>query len=280
MYIDQLIDSKDIEKYGNLIPECFHERIRREELFAVETRDPCYPGLDLIGVTVSGVRDSWAEILWYSMTDNYNHPFYVRELIRKRVRDAKLGGEAAGVYCSFPKDFENGKIAEILSDIGFEVREASSRVLQFTLRGLNSERLPEHIDRSSFIPVKFADTLTLRKLSSLMADDPRNIPVDIPVPWERYDPELSIIHLEKGVPAGTILITRRDNRISADLAYETTPTGILRLVSFLIKEAEKKLSPDTIVTVPIVNDRLFSVMKIIAPEAERKELVKAVYILP
>lgn len=279
MYIDQLIDSKDIEKYGNLIPECFHERIRREELFAVETRDPCYPGLDLIGVTVLGVRDSWAEILWYSLTDNYNQPFYVEELIRQRIRDITLEGGARGVYCSFPADLENGKISEILLGLGFEVRKDKSRVLTFALRGVNSERLPEHVDRSSFISIKDADSAVLRNLSIFMANDPRNIPVDIPVKWERYDPALSIIHMEKGTPVGTILIRRRERRVSVDLAFETTPTGILKLVSLLVKEAEKNLDPDTIITVPIVNDRLFSVMKIIAPEAERKELVKAAYII-
>ncbi len=278
MYISQLIEAERIEEYGSLIPECYRRGIERGKLFAVETLDPLYPETGLMGVTVMGVRDSWAGILWYALTEEFDEPYYAKIMIRERLKAAYYDGEAVGVYATFPKTPENEERLRVFEDLEFEIKKDLSHVLEFSLGSINTERLPSHFDEDSFFPLKKADRETLKALNHLMAEDERNIPVEIPVPWDRFDKELSMIHVENGAPKGVILVSGKEEKVSVDLAFETTPTGILRLVAALAKEILKKKEPDTVITVPIVNDRLFDVMKVVAPKAERAEIYKAYYI--
>ncbi len=92
----------------------------------------------------------------------------------------------------------------------------------------------------------------------------------------RYDKDLSLVHMDGDVPAGLILITRSDDHVSVDLAYEKETGNIMALLAALVLNGEKILEPDTRIVIPVVDQRIFGLLKEIAPEAKRGGLLKAI----
>ena len=274
MFRDILIPAEDTARYGALIPDYYHEGIRQQEYYAVATYAP---GLDdeLAGVVIMGVNDTWARILWYGVTEEYAGSEAEEEMISSRIRDAEAFGEAEGIIAEFPASFGKDRFMNLFGSLGFETEETESNVAEFSLGSIEKDKLPEADGRNDIIPLKEAEDSVLRELGNLMANDIRNIPVEIPVEWDRYDKDLSLVHMDGDVPAGLILITRSDDHVSVDLAYEKETGNIMALLAALVLNGEKILEPDTRIVIPVVDQRIFGLLKEIAPEAKRGGLLKA-----
>lgn len=274
MYREVLIAPEDIENYSAYIPDGYIEGIRRQEYYAIATYDP---GLDddLVGVTVMGVRGSWAWILWFEVSDGYEDSDIAEEMISSRIRDAEVFGDAEGISAEFPLSFGKDRFMDLFGSLGFETEEVESNVAEFTLNSINKDKLPMSGEDKNFVTLKEADDGVLRELGNLMANDERNIPIEIPVEWELYDPELSLVHMDGSVPAGLILVIRADDHVNVELAYEHEPRNILALIAALVSNGEKKLDPGTTIVVPVVEKKIFGLLEEIAPDAKRGGLLKA-----
>ncbi|MCR5409966.1 MAG: hypothetical protein K6E90_03185 [Lachnospiraceae bacterium] len=274
MYRDVLISPEDIGLYGAFIPECYHEGLKKQEIFAIAT---FAPGLedDLVGVVIMGVGGSRANILWFVTAEGYEGSDAEMEMIYSRVRDAEVFGDAEGISAEFPISFGKERFMSLFGSLGFATEETVSNVVEFPLGSINKERLHEKADHSGIMTLKETDTRVLHELGNLMANDSRNIAIEIPVEWDRYDGDLSLVHMDGHIPVGLILVTRTEDHVCVELAYEHTPKGILRLVSVLVSNAEKHLSPDTKIVIPVLEQRIFGLLKVIAPKAVRGGLLKA-----
>ena len=275
MLVSERIEPKSLEIFGNLIPEALKEEIRSEELFAVASFDTADADEPLVGVTVMGTADLWAQIVWYALTPSYDTPRYLGRMIRERVTDALAAGEAEGVYAALPTYERTKADARAFAAEGFEIVDSKSNVLSFALESLKTDKLPEMKDPKEFISLGKADDRTLRMLANHMAHDARNVPVEIPVRWEQYDKDLSIIRMEEENPIGVALVRIKDGTAYISLVYEKEPRDFLRMISVLIRRGTEKLDKSTQVIVPIVDERIFEVMKAIAPDAERASQTKA-----
>ena len=274
MIISRIIDKKVLADFGGLIPEFYHEGIAAGEIFAIASYDGSVAEDNLMGVTVMGVSGQWAQIMWYDLTAEYDTPWYLSDLIKARVTDAALGGQAEGIYAVLSGPDREEK-ARVFARNGFEIVESVSNVLEFELGKINREKLPRLKNGSDYSSLKDADNKTLRILSNHMANDERNIPVEIPVLWERYDQKLSLIRTEDNEPVGAALVTRKKDEAVIELVYEKEPRGFLHMISALVEHAGKELEDTTRIIVPVLDERLFDVLKVLAPDAKRPELLRA-----
>ena len=296
MYRNILIEDNDIEKFAGFIPECYHERLRDKELYAIATIDYLRAENALVGVVIMGVLDSWAQIIWYGLTAEYDTEYYTYDLILERVRDACYGGQAKGIFAEIPANEDNkNMISCLFSGMGFEVYESQSNVLEFPLNSIKAFKLHEAIAKhekelpessrtdefsklkssSEIILLKSADETILRSLGNLMANDERPVPVEIPVLWDRYDKDLSIIHMTEDGPSGVVLVSLQNEDVYIKLAYEKEGLGMLKMIAALIEEGIEKLDPDTRILIPVVEERILDKIKLVVPKPERSLLIKA-----
>lgn len=274
MYKNQLIIPEDIGKYGELIPEFYHERLRKGELFAIASYESRFPRDLLVGVVIMGVRESWTQILWLALTEAYDTDDRAEDLVRERILDAVQDGEAEGIFVEFPASFGKDRFFSIFGSLDFRTEEISGNVLEFTLGSIHTDKLPVLKNDHGVISLKEADTHILHELGNLMANDERLIPVEIPVSWKSYDQDLSLIHMVDNMPAGLILVTSKEKAARVELAYENTPKGILKLVSVLVSKALEEKDPDTLITIAILEEKLFDMIKVIVPDAKRPDILK------
>ncbi len=296
MYRNQLIDPEDLDIFAGFIPDVYYERLKNGELYAIATIDYLRAENALVGVVIMGVLESWAQIIWYGLTAEYDTEYYTYDLILQRVRDARDGGQAKGIFAEIPAN-ENNKymISCLFSGMGFEVYESQSNVLEFTLSSIKSFKLHEAIAKrekglpessgseevsslknsGEIIQLKDADETILRSLGNLMANDERPVPVEIPVLWDRYDKDLSIIHMTEDGPSGVVLVSLQNDDVYLKLAYEKEGLGMLKMIAALIDEGIEKLDPDTKILIPMVEDRIMDLIKLVVPKPERSMLIKA-----
>lgn len=272
------IDKERIEDYGDLIPDCYYERLKLDEIFAVATVDTSSGASDedvLVGVVIVGLQESWVKILWYALTPDYDTPDYARDLIRDRVFDAYHGGKALGVFAELPVQGRKNDLFEIFKTGGFDVSFSESKVVSFPLKSLIE--LTKVNNSRDFITLGKASNQIKNVLGNLMAHDRRAIPIEIPVKWENYNKSLSLIHMKGDKPVGAILNSISGKSVIVELAYEHSPQGFILLVSALIELARTLLPPDVEIIVPLVETRLVGFLKKLAPEAEGAEVMKAYY---
>lgn len=274
MVFSRIIDKNRLEEFGGLIPDFYHEGIASGELFAVASFDGGISEDSLVGVTVMGISGQWAQIMWYALTEEYDTPWYLSDLIKDRVADTALKGQAEGIFTVLTGPDRKEK-AEVFSRNGFEIVESVSNVLEFEFGSINREKLPRLKHETDYLNLGKADHKILRILANHMANDERNIPVEIPVLWARYDQKLSLIRTENNEPVGVALVTVKKEEAVVELLYEKEPKGFLHMISALVEHAEKELGDSARIIVPVLDERLFDVLKVLAPAADRSEVLRA-----
>lgn len=276
MLVSVLIDPKNMKAYGDLIPDCYHERLYSGEISAIASMDDssdAVQGDALVGVVVLDVAEEWVKILWYALTPDYDSPDYARSMIEDRVLDAYLGGKAKGIFAELPAGERRSELEEIFVPLGFEVSYSESRVLSFLLE--DTKAIPVVKSSAEFVPLGRLSAQDRRVFGNLIAQDKRAIPVEIPVCWDSYDQDLSLVHLCDGKPVGAILLRSSRGRMIVELGYENSPRGFVSLLSAIVERARAALSPDTEIIVPLVNERLAEFLKKVVSGLKGTELMKA-----
>ena len=275
MFIHQRIAKDEIDNYSELIPVLYHDGIRNGKFFAVLTFDGTAEAEKLVGAVVMGVSHYWAQIRYYWLAPSYDTPDYLSDLIAARITDAMTGGHADGIYTIISGSEKGESDAAVFASQGFEIVRSKSSVLDFTIGGIDATRLAKYRKKNDIVMLKDMDQKMLRVLSNHMAVDGRNVPIEIPVEWDKYDQSLSLVRVEDDVPLGLALVSTDKDMVMIDLVYERDPHGLLSLIAALVSEGREKLSEDTRVRVAVLEERFFDLFHMIAPEAERSSVIKA-----
>ncbi len=271
---ETMIEGSAVRYFGHVIPPFYQDRLQKGELFAVAAYDEGYDD-ELIGAVVIGERDGWAEILHVGLTPYYRSAEYAADLIGGRLFDLQGQPEIAGVFAEIPVSGEDDLLADAFRHEGFELNFGGGGVLTFPLGQLDTGKLMKNVRGADILPLAYADDDILRRITARIQADPRPVPVDLPIPWDSYDPVLSMIRMEGGVPAGLVLVERGRNRLTVSLCYDSGAEGVLKLISALAEQALETEEQDTEILVAVVQRKLYSVVKHLVPEAAQTALMKA-----
>ena len=200
---------------------------------------------------------------------------YAADLIGGRLFDLQGQPEIAGVFAEIPVSGEDDLLADAFRHEGFELNFGGGGVLTFPLGQLDTGKLMKNVRGADILPLAYADDDILRRITARIQADPRPVPVDLPIPWDSYDPVLSMIRMEGGVPAGLVLVERGRNRLTVSLCYDSGAEGVLKLISALAEQALETEEQDTEILVAVVQRKLYSVVKHLVPEAAQTALMKA-----
>ena len=265
--IDVRISKNDIKRHREMIPPAYSAMISSGDAICLLTIDD-YRGDVPMGLSVLDVRDRWAKILWLGMFDDYNSDEYAADIIKKRVRDARKAGELLGIFADFEETEDSRLLYNAYTLSGFEVSGGMSPVCSFLLSDVDRQWLPRSGDANNYVSLLDADDNVKRKLASIIEQDERPIPVELPIEWKKYDGRLSVISMEEGAPNGVILVKKQGDIVTLSLAYVRSG-NILRLVSRLVETGDKLLPPDARIVVPVVETKLYEMIERIAPGSVR-----------
>ena len=114
-------------------------------------------------------------------------------------------------------------------------------------------------------------------LEKSVTNDERMIPVSLPIPWNEYLQEISLIHAnEKKNTSGMFLFSKIGDTVVFDLAYTSNAVIMASLIGNAIKIADSIFDPGQKILVPIVSEATRPLIERLVPKAHRDELLEAI----
>ncbi len=271
---DYLLNEEELADFSDMIPNRYQSLVASKEVFAILTMDD-FNDNEPVGICVMGVREGWAQILECAMFPGYDSEDYAADIIERRIRDAQKAGYAKGIFAEFEETVGSMSLSSAYALAGFEIQRSRGNVFEFALSDVDRHMLPNPGDMKKYIRIAEADENMRRSLAKVIQTDKRSIPVSLPIQWRQYDRALSLIRLDDGEPSGTVLVQREDDIINIALLYSKSGEGFLKMISALIANGGNVVTSDTRIIVPIVEKRLFDVMKKLVPGGEASTEFKA-----
>ncbi|MCR5487045.1 MAG: hypothetical protein K6F35_05885 [Lachnospiraceae bacterium] len=276
----RLVSPSDPGEYGKHIPENYLEQARKGELII----EAFYRGGDaeegqFLGLSVTGIHLGWAEIVYLYFAGEKKKPEVIAEFLRAMIgiEYERSGGGLTGAFIEMPLSEADPAIQEGLRLAGMEVMEGKGNVYCFRLSDVRErEMLWKASEAAQLLLLKDADSSLRKDLEHRMESDPMPIPVSMPVEWEEYLPELSMILLEEGNPAGAVLMAARGEFLVLELAYAATRTALPKLLGGVLRQALKLYGEDQELLVPIVARHSEELLERIVPGGMRYDYLGAV----
>ena len=126
-------------------------------------------------------------------------------------------------------------------------------------------------------PLTDADEAKKKYIEKSIMTDERMIPVALPIPWDEYLQDISLIHSnEKKNTSGMFLFSKVGDTVVFDLAYTSNAVIMASLMGNAIKTADKIFDPEQKFLVPIVSEATRPLIERLVPNAHRDELLEAI----
>jgi len=266
---EKIITSDQLDLFSKIIPNIYFERIKSGELLAVAIIDSFYDNA-LIGCLVLGRQNNWVEILHFYISDDYITDVYAPLIIRQLFRRLEISAtDSIGIFSDFSVTDYNASIERSFRESGFDIDQTDGGIFSFNLSQIKRSLMIKNASSNNILLLKDADEHILHSMQSVIQEESKIVPIRLPINWDDYDKDLSLIRLSDGKPAGLILVQRNDRDVTVSLGYDTDAKGFLKSISALVEQADKILPLETECYIPVVNDSLIELIKYIVPEIKR-----------
>ncbi|MCR5453337.1 MAG: hypothetical protein K6F00_11995, partial [Lachnospiraceae bacterium] len=270
MLHEVLVDKNNLDVFTPLIPGIFMEELERGKLFCVATFDGVIETGKLVGIVLVRVKYQWQEIAWVALTKNYGITEYGSDIVWNRVEAARAIGLLQGTFSEYPK--EERLKEDYFTYANFDIETIPGHIFSvnaFDLKreeDLLSEEEARHCFQLRYITDEQKSDFEKAVLNSRVPS-----PIEYPVEWEKYDPDMSMIYEKEGSIKAVILVIRSSKYYSFEGVFGNDPIAFMSLFLYLRRLARENLSDEDILIIPAITDELDKGLSG-SPIAKRNEL--------
>ncbi len=259
-----------LKKNPSLIPASYLNPVLNRELLAVLLVDQ-FSDNECVGIVIFGPRDNVIEIRHIELFNGYDTQDNAIFVLSSKFSEFEhfYGDSFSGVLASLSATADFNLWSDAFSSCGFQVSEAQGELFSFNLSQVQKKYMIKNLSYNSIVFLKNTDDYLLRAILSLIQEDPRPVPIELPINWDDYDPDLSFIRTDNGVPKGLMLVKRENDFVSIELGYDNDAKGFLKSISVLVNRSDELLSPDTLCIISAVNASLIPIVQKLIPDAKR-----------
>ena len=270
MFISHTINGPALESFRPYIPEKYFDLVDAEELTLTEVRRNNWETGETVGSAITNAHEDWLEIIWVETREAYRSNTAIAEFIRYIITRARRIGRYTGVFVQVHETEETPRTRDILKMAGLEITVRKNNIYSFCLKDVDSSGLKA--GKSVFV----ADAVVeeLQTIEHIIMNDERAIPVDIPISWENYDPDLSVIRIDKKEHGGLLLFSHLLDRIVFELAYASDPVILRSLFGSACKKALELYGPEQVVIAPIVLTGSVKLIEYLVPNAKSGQVLE------
>ncbi len=277
-YLDVCVSPKNIESYGSYIPENYVSQIISGGLTVTAAYIGSEAPENFVGISITGIHEKWVELVWISTHERYKKD---REMLvsfaRHIIAESYNAGRYHGIFSEmhYPEEL---KISTILNDAGMYVYKENNNNYEFVLSDIvREDSILNAAEKIYCTPLCDTDEKVKTYLKNCILNDERLIPVELPIPWDEYIPEISVLHgNEKKKTFGMFLFSKVGDTIVFDLAYTSNAIIMASLIGNAIIIADKTFDPEQKFLVPIVSEATRPLIERLVPNAHRDEILQAV----
>ena len=278
MYNEHVIKARELRDYRKYIPGNYMAQLRSGHLTATAVYDGDRERDELVGVYVNGVHEGWFEIVWVGMGESYKSEVVTADFIRYFVRQARRTGKYKGAFMEPHITPENEHLKDVLRFAGMDVSVGKDNIFEFRLSEVIREKsLGTAAKGISRVQLQDASPEMKAAMEEAILQDERAVPVAIPIPWEDYRQDLSLLYAPPSSKSrGVLLFSEVGDSIFFELAYSDSPRTLAALVGSAILLAEDLFPPEQKILVPVVRETSRQLVEHLVPTASRGEVLEAI----
>lgn len=272
MFVSNIITTLSLVSYKDRIPEKYYNLLLAEELTLTAVRKDRWLDGEPVGFAITNAHEDWLEIIWVDTEPGYRSDTFIAEFLRYIVRSARRLKRYTGVFIQIHNVEVTERTEPVLRMAGFEITPRVNNIFRFRLEDVSASMLKE--GKCTFLCD--ADDDLLRKVEDVISSDPRDIPVQIPVPRNDYVQELSLLYHDDKERAGLLLFSKLRDCLVFELAYSSDPVILRTLLGSAYKKACELYGPGQIILAPIVMTGSVKLTEHLVPNAKCGQLLEAV----
>lgn len=277
-YLDVYVSPKRISEFSDYIPENYVSQIIDGGLTVTATYIDSETPDNFVGAYITGVHEKWVELVWLSTHKKYKEDYErIISFARHIIAESYNAGRYHGIFSEMhiPEEL---MISTVLKDAGMSVYLENNNNYEFVLSDIVREpSIMSAAEKLSCTPLMDAGDDIRSYLKNSVINDERMIPVALPIPWDDYMQDISILHAnQKKNTTGMFLFSKVGDTVVFDLAYTSNAVIMASLIGNAIKIADKTFAPDQKFLVPIVSEATRPLIERLVPNAHRDEILQAV----
>jgi len=277
-YLDVYISPKRISEFSDYIPENYISQIIDGGLTVTATYIDSETPENFVGTYITGIHEKWVELVWLSTHKKYKEDYErIISFARHIIAESYNAGRYHGIFSEMhiPEEL---MISTVLKDAGMSVYLENNNNYEFVLSDIVREpSIMSAAEKLSCTPLIAAGDDIKAFLEKSVTNDERMIPVSLPIPWNEYLQEISLIHAnEKKNTSGMFLFSKIGDTVVFDLAYTSNAVIMASLIGNAIKIADSIFDPGQKILVPIVSEATRPLIERLVPKAHRDELLEAI----
>ncbi len=275
-----LIDQENLDFFSPLIPDFFHTGILKGEITALaycedtdEDTGPERPAF-VIGAVLIRQKSDWLEIVWAGLTDDFVDTDTGVQMIRDLLMSAALDPGLRGVFAEFsPAEKE---FAVLLEQAGFTLEYTKGNVFTFNADMVKWPPLKKNLEGKTAMCTLLKDAGNVEKNNIIrqLEEDPRDIPLPVPVDWTQYDDELSYLYLQPD-GYGMILVSDHEDHVQLDFMAANSPLIAGYLLSGALDSFSNSPSAKKQIVLSTVTAEVEKMVLRYVPEAGRIDVAQA-----
>jgi len=272
MFTSHTVTGPALDGFREYIPDKYIDLVDADELTLTLVHGPSGDPEDVVGSAVTNTHGDWLEIIWTETRENYRTDTAIAEFIRYIITQARRVGRHGGVFVQIHEAEATPRTRDILRMAGFEITTRKNNIYSFTLEDVDSSGLKA--GKGTFLAD--ADPGMREAIEHVISADKRAVPVELPIPWQNYDPELSVLYTDGPGKGGLLLFSHLDESIVFELAYSSTPTILRTLLGAAYKKATELYDPEQVVIAPIVLTGSEKLIEFLAPNARSGQVLEGI----
>lgn len=273
-----VLDSGRLEQFAHLIPDKLKDIIRESGTIILGAKGP---GEVAMGVAVFSEYSHFMDLLWIYVEPEFRGFGIGKAFIHRMMTTLEDISYFRGVCVDYQRA-ENMELDYLLGDLGFFREEQDWSSYSFQLMDAKElERFtPSNSNRlniKGLCRISDCSDMMKKNFSYKLAKSEESYPIELPVPWKRYDDGLSCVYVAEGEISAVLLIQTTKENIHIAFAYAKDNYYIFPyMMGYSFEKACKQYQDHTVeVTVTALEENAENLILKLVPAAKNRKIIHA-----
>lgn len=279
----ELIKKENVIRYEHLIPVDLHNHIEMENAFALGAYDEKdnYGA----GILLSSEEEGWFRINLLMVDRAYEETGITKLLLKELIEVLDQVPGIIGIRAFYNIDTSTAVLKNVLEEYGFQTTMEEESIYKLPLG-----KIAESAYFQKVLNRKNINKLKTRRLSSVSTEERKyisnlfyqmktGVAIPLPVKWEEYDEDVSILFYEGDKNWGILLFKVWKNCL--ELSYMSVNSSNVWIIPEMLLRAERaaieKFPADMEVFMALIDDKAEKLVNKLFPEVDKQKSYMSTY---
>lgn len=262
------LTERELPAFADLIPDTLQKLFLEGELEGIFWFDEDFEAPAAVAICRE-VHD-WMELVWFAVAAEYRGLSLSGFFLQEMTLWVEMHGNVWGIFADLPEGEYAETLETVFRRIGFAVEEAELSLYELEVGDLEQSQLLQAAStEKDMIALGMADEKLKRMVQTQLDKEKRKIPIESPVRWEDYDPELSVICAGEYEVKGMALVSSSNHAVNLNLLWSGSSAAAFGILVHIAKNAYRRFGKEKKIWIPAVTDISRRLVENLVPQAKR-----------